>query len=185
VRFASERSSVVIIPGPACSNSDSSCGDFAERARVLTSVETPDWAHLAQDWPTGHLKLAWTRHLLKLRTELADVFTNGDYQPLDVSGPHRDHVIAFARRRGRDAAVIVATRSLAAFTDNGRMWFRPENFDAALDVSGYAIEGFADADASQLRLSDLLAQLPVAVLKARYHGAAKPAPRRKRLAAAV
>jgi (1->4)-alpha-D-glucan 1-alpha-D-glucosylmutase len=159
--------------------------DFAERVRVLATVEAPDWDRLAQDWLTGHLKLAWTRHLLKLRTELADVFANGDYQPLDVGGPHRDHVIAFARRRGRDAAVIVATRSLAAFTDNGRTWPRPENYDAALDVSGYAIEGFADADAPHLRLSDLLARLPVAVLKARYHGAAKTAPKRKRVAAAV
>ena len=48
-----------------------------------------------------------------------------------------------------------------------------ENFDAALDVGGYAVEGFADADATQLRLSDLLTHLPVAVLKARFAGAAK------------
>ena len=82
--------------------------DFAERARALAALETPDWDRLAQDWPNGHLKLAWTRHLLKLRTELSDVFANGDYQPLEVSGPHRDHVIAFARRHGRDAAIVVA-----------------------------------------------------------------------------
>jgi len=154
--------------------------DFAERSRVLASLETPDWDRLAQDWPSGHLKLAWTRHLLKLRTELADVFINGDYEPMDVTGPHRDHFIAFARRHGRDAAIIVAARSLAPFTDNGRAWPRPESYDAALNVSGYAIEGFADADASQLRLSDLLGHLPVAVLKARYHGAAKPVTKRKR-----
>jgi (1->4)-alpha-D-glucan 1-alpha-D-glucosylmutase len=147
--------------------------DFAERARVLEPLETPDWDHLVQDWPNGHLKLALTRHLLKLRTERADVFTDGDYQPLEVTGLHRDHVIAFARRHGRNAAIIVATRSLAAFTDGGRTWPRPESYDAALDVGGYAVEGFADADASQLRLSGLLGHLPVAVLRARYHGAAK------------
>ena len=71
-------------------------------------------AACAQNWPDGHLKLAWTRHLLKLRTELADVFTDGDYQPLEVSGPHRDHVIAFARRRGRDAAIVAVAKSFAA-----------------------------------------------------------------------
>jgi (1->4)-alpha-D-glucan 1-alpha-D-glucosylmutase len=27
----------------------------------------------SRKWPSGHLKLAWTRHLLRLRTELADV----------------------------------------------------------------------------------------------------------------
>ena len=96
--------------------------DFTERARALASLETPDWDGLTQDWTSGRLKLAWTRHLLKLRTELADVFANGDYAPLEVSGPHRDHVIAFARRRGRDAAIVVATRSPAAFTDDGRTW---------------------------------------------------------------
>jgi (1->4)-alpha-D-glucan 1-alpha-D-glucosylmutase len=154
--------------------------DFTERARVLDSLQEPDWDRLVQDWSSGHLKLAWTRHLLKLRTELAGVFTNGDYEPLDVSGPHRDHVVAFARRRGRDAAIVVVTRCSAAFSESGRAWPRSENYDALLNVNGYAAEGFADADASQLRLSDLLGHLPVAVLKARYHGATKPAPKRKR-----
>jgi (1->4)-alpha-D-glucan 1-alpha-D-glucosylmutase len=42
------------------------------------------------------------------------------------------------------------------------------------------VQGFADADASELRLSDLLRHLPVAVLKTRYHGAAKPARKRAR-----
>ena len=42
------------------------------------------------------------------------------------------------------------------------------------------MEGFADADATQLRLSDLLAHLPMAVLKARFNGAVKPARKRER-----
>jgi len=154
--------------------------DFAERASALASLETPDWDHLARHWPDGRLKLAWTRHLLKLRTELSDVFAGGDYQPLEPTGPHRNHVVAFARRRGRDAAIVVATRWFAAFSDGGRAWPRSESYDAALDVSGYSVQGFADADASKLRLSDVLGHLPVAVLQARYHGAAKPARKRSR-----
>jgi (1->4)-alpha-D-glucan 1-alpha-D-glucosylmutase len=121
------------------------------------------------------------RHLLKLRTELADVFTDGDYEPLEVSGPHRDHFIAFARRRGREAAIAVVTRWFAPLTDGGRHWPGRENFNATLDVDGYAVEGFADADARQLRLSDLLTHLPVAVLKASFTGAVKPAPKRNRV----
>ena len=154
--------------------------DFAERADVLGSLEAPDWTGLVQDWSSGHLKLAWTRHLLKLRTELADVFTNGDYQPLELNGGHRDHFIAFARRAGRDAAIVVVTKSSAAFTEGGRAWPRPESYDALLNLSGYSAEGFADADATQLRLADLLGHLPVAVLKAGYHGAAKSARKRNR-----
>jgi (1->4)-alpha-D-glucan 1-alpha-D-glucosylmutase len=63
---------------------------------------------------------------------------------------------------------------------SGREWPRPESYDAELNVGEYAVQGFADADASKLRLSDLLRHLPVAVLKARYHGAANPARKRNR-----
>jgi (1->4)-alpha-D-glucan 1-alpha-D-glucosylmutase len=89
-------------------------------------------------------------------------------------------VIAFARRRGRDAAIIVVMRCFAAFSESGRAWPRPERYDAELNVGEYAVQGFADADASKLRLSDLLRHLPVAVVKARYHGTAKPTHGRNR-----
>jgi (1->4)-alpha-D-glucan 1-alpha-D-glucosylmutase len=42
------------------------------------------------------------------------------------------------------------------------------------------VEGFAEADATELRLSDLLRHLPAAVLKARFVGALKPARKRIR-----
>jgi malto-oligosyltrehalose synthase len=157
--------------------------NFATRARLLATLEAPAWDRLVREWPSGHLKLAWTRQLLKLRTELADVFTDGDYEPLEVIGRHRDHFIAFARRHGRDAAIVVVPRWFAAFTDQGRNWPVSLMYDAALSVGGYAVEGFADADAMQLRLSDLLAHLPVAVLKARFNGAIKPARKRHRASA--
>ena len=152
--------------------------DFAARASALNVAERPNWRQLTTDWSNGHLKLVWTRHLLKLRTELADLFANGDYAPLDVRGRHRDHFIAYARRHGRNAVVVVAPRCLAPFTDQGRAWPMMTDVDATLDIEGYAIEGFADADASTLRLSDLLKDLPMAAVKAGYHGARQP--RRKR-----
>jgi (1->4)-alpha-D-glucan 1-alpha-D-glucosylmutase len=156
--------------------------DFKARAAVLASMDAPDWESLVRNWSNGHLKLAWTRQLLKRRTELADVFAHGDYEPLEVSGPHRDHVIAFARRRGRDAAIIAVAKSFAAFSQGGRVWPRAETFDGALKLSGYSVEGIEDgkADAAEVRLSDLFRQLPAAVLKARFEGALKPARKRSR-----
>jgi (1->4)-alpha-D-glucan 1-alpha-D-glucosylmutase len=153
--------------------------EFVTRARALDAVERPDWQQLTEDWPSGQVKLAWTRQLLKLRTELVDLFTNGDYAPLEVTGTHRDHFIAYARRHGRNAVVVVAPRCLAPFTDNGRAWPLAASIDATLNVKGYAVEKFADADASELRLSDLLKNLPVAVVKAGYHGAKRPARKRQ------
>jgi (1->4)-alpha-D-glucan 1-alpha-D-glucosylmutase len=154
--------------------------DFAERASLLPALENPDWPGLAQRWPDGHIKLAWTRHLLKVRTELAEVFTDGDYAPLQVSGPHRDHIIAFARRRGRDAAIVAVAKSFAAFSQGGRAWPRANDFDGAIGLSGYAVQGFADPDATELRLSNLFAHLPVAVLRARLTGSVKPTRKRNR-----
>jgi (1->4)-alpha-D-glucan 1-alpha-D-glucosylmutase len=92
-----------------------------------------------------------------------------------VSGPHRDHVIAYARRRGGDAVIVAVAKSFAGFSQGGRAWPRPENYDASLHVGGYAVEGFADADASQLRISDVFRHLSAAVLKARVVSAETPA----------
>jgi (1->4)-alpha-D-glucan 1-alpha-D-glucosylmutase len=149
--------------------------NFAERAAVLASVENPDWESLAQNWPSGHIKLAWTRHLLKLRTELADVFAHGDYRPLQISGPHRDHVIAFARRHGRDAVIVAVAKSFAPVAQGGRVWPRAEAFDGVLNLNGYSVQGIGGkAGATEARLSALFQQLPAVVLKAKFEGAVKP-----------
>jgi (1->4)-alpha-D-glucan 1-alpha-D-glucosylmutase len=154
--------------------------NFGERAKVLALVETPDWESMVQNWPNGHLKLAWTRHLLKLRVELSDLFANGDYEPLDVSGPRRGHVIAFARRRGHEAVIVAVAKSFAEFSDGGRVWPRAESYEATLDVSGYSVQGFAEADATALRVSDLFRHFPAAVLRARVVDAATPVKKRAR-----
>ena len=156
--------------------------DFAERASVLESVEKPNWEALAQRWPDGNIKLAWTRHLLKLRTELADVFTQGAYGPLEVSGPHRDHVIAFARRHGRHAVITAVARSFAPMSDDGRSWPSAQAFEGTLHIKGYSIEGHSKAGAAEIPLASLFQHLPAAVLKARYAGVVRPAPKRKQIA---
>jgi (1->4)-alpha-D-glucan 1-alpha-D-glucosylmutase len=143
--------------------------DFVARATLLPSLRAPDWGRLGQDWNSGHLKFGWTAHLLTLRTELADVFTHGDYQPLEVSGPHQDHVVAFARRHRHEAAIVAVGRHFAAFTDAGRAWPKGEAFEGALNVRGFAVEGIA-SDQEQLPLSVLFKDFPVAVLRASVSG---------------
>ncbi|WFU42962.1 malto-oligosyltrehalose synthase [Bradyrhizobium sp. CB82] len=144
--------------------------DFAARGDALASLKNPDWDSLGRHWQDGRLKLAWTQRLLELRAELADVFTRGDYHPLDVSGPHGDHVIAFARRHGRDAAVILVGRLFAPFTQGGREWPTAQAFDASVNVKGYAIAG---QEGNDLRLSQAFRTFPATVLKARVASAAR------------
>ena len=150
--------------------------DFAARARSLASLEQPAWDSLARDWSSDRLKLAWTRHLLKLRTELSDVFTDGEYQPLEVTGPHRDHIIAFARRRGRDAAIVAVAKSLAPFTEGGRSWPRADAFEGTIAIRDFTV----DQGGKELALSALFRNLPVSVLTAKAAHASKPAKRRVR-----
>jgi (1->4)-alpha-D-glucan 1-alpha-D-glucosylmutase len=150
--------------------------DFGLRKRLLASGESQDWRRLTQDWRSGQIKFAWTRHLLKLRSDLAEVFTHGDYVPLDVSGPHRDHVVAFARRRGRHAAVIAIVKSFAPFTDSGRAWPRIENLHGTVNLEGFLLDGVR-AGTAGVSLSSLLGDLPVTVLKARRAVAARSAQR--------
>ena len=154
--------------------------DFTERAAVLKRVEHPDWQELAREWPNGHVKLAWTRHLLRLRNQLADVFASGDYEPLEVSGPLRDHVVAFARRRGRHAVIAAVARWYAPLSEQGRTWPRGETFEGELHIDGYSFEGAGNANASRVPLASLFEHLPVAALQANYVGAAKPAAKRSR-----
>src|SRR5262249_23046033 len=104
----------------------------------------------------------------------------GDYQPLEVSGSHRDHIVAFARRRGKSAAVGVAGRLIAPFTQGGRSWPKADAIDAAVDVPGYTDEGDAD-DGHAIHGSALYRPLPSALLKASVVSAARPA-RKKAIA---
>jgi (1->4)-alpha-D-glucan 1-alpha-D-glucosylmutase len=141
-------------------------------------VERPDWQALARDWPNGHVKLAWTRHLLRLRNEMAEVFAHGDYEPLEVSGSHRDHIMAFARRRGRHAVIVTVARWFAPLSEQGRAWPRGNAFDGVLHIDGYSLEGASTSDEPRVPLAVLFRHLPVAALKANYVGVGKQASKR-------
>jgi (1->4)-alpha-D-glucan 1-alpha-D-glucosylmutase len=158
--------------------------NFAARASALASAAQPDWGELAQKWAGGHIKLAWTRHLLKLRSELADVFTDGDYEPLKVTGAHRDHIIAFARRHGRDAAIVAVGRSLAPMSGAGRNWPGADAYQGSVITTGYKVEG-AGAGASSLPLASLFQHMPVVVRRARVAGALSATPARRRSTSSI
>jgi (1->4)-alpha-D-glucan 1-alpha-D-glucosylmutase len=133
--------------------------DYASREASLISLEVPDWATLTSHWLDGRIKLAWSRELLKLRGNHPDLFSKGDYIPLEVQGRHRDHVIAFARQND-DACVIVAVcRMLGHFTDGGRTWLNTQNFDAEIDVSPLA----GATSVHSFPIADIIKTLPAGV----------------------
>jgi (1->4)-alpha-D-glucan 1-alpha-D-glucosylmutase len=61
----------------------------------------------------GRLKLFTTTLTLRARAARASLFLDGGYAPLRAVGEHRDHVFAFARRSGNQAAIACVPRLIA------------------------------------------------------------------------
>jgi (1->4)-alpha-D-glucan 1-alpha-D-glucosylmutase len=109
---------------------------------------------------------------MKLRHQHAELFSFGDYHPLEVSGPHREHIIAFARRRGREAAITVVTKGLASFTQAGRIWPHLKSLEASVHLQGLSIDGVKPGT-GEVAVGSLLRHLPAAVVTARSLSAPK------------
>jgi len=82
--------------------------DYTLRQQLLNQrrdVETS-----LADWRSGEIKLRMIQRTLALRKQAETLFSHGDYQPLAVTGPHAQHIVAFMRRWRGEAALTVALR---------------------------------------------------------------------------
>ena len=136
--------------------------------RALLASDTA-WSALASRWSDGQLKLALTRKLLQLRAHRPALFQDGHYEAVEVSGPDRDHVIAFMRLHRSERILIVVGRHFAAITDQGKHW--PQTgWNAELHVKSESRVPWRNAlqahptAAKGLNCRDLTGELPVAVL---------------------
>jgi (1->4)-alpha-D-glucan 1-alpha-D-glucosylmutase len=146
--------------------------DLPGRASMLSALTQPlDWAALASAWQDGRIKLALIARQLKLRRQLPEVFTNGSYRPLEVTGPDRNEIVAFARISGRDAVIVACGRQFGRATDGGRRWPSGEAWDATLAVERFSGISNVLTDAGKmtgpkLPIAALFDRLPVALLRA-------------------
>ena len=93
-------------------------------------------------------KLRLTQRLLGIRAQHAALFSHGQYQSIAVEGPHRDHVIAFARALGPDAVIVAVARHYAAITNGGRTTLEVGAIDATLLLDRYRISHNLLSDAA-------------------------------------
>jgi (1->4)-alpha-D-glucan 1-alpha-D-glucosylmutase len=124
----------------------------------------------------GASKLFVTWVLLELRRQQPEVFAQGRYEPLNVEGEYREHLIAFARvHESRRVVVIISRWSCKLMKANlapplGDVWG-----DTTIELGAAAgttiKELFSDADVPvqqsqmlRLRAADALAHFPFAVL---------------------
>ncbi|MFZ1884082.1 MAG: malto-oligosyltrehalose synthase [Rhodoplanes sp.] len=146
--------------------------DFTTRQAALEALPaTPDWSELAAQYPNGLIKLALTRRLLALRSEMRELFTSGNYEPIEVEGPQARQVIAFARTLRRDAVIVAVTRLFALLTDGGHRWPQASDFDAVLKLDNYAVSEShlgqgAPAARGPVNVSAVFGALPIALMRA-------------------
>jgi (1->4)-alpha-D-glucan 1-alpha-D-glucosylmutase len=132
---------------------------LAERHRIQALVDC---------WPDGRIKLALIARLLRLRALLPDVFANGDYQALAVTGARSAHALAFLRRGGGQLVLVVAGRlMLPGLQDSSGLapdpvWWGDAEVTVPPDLPlMHAVIG--EPLSTDQRISALLSKLPVGV----------------------
>ena len=155
--------------------------DYDRRSSMLSQLERlgehPQESAVSEIFhrlPDGRAKLYVTWRLLQLRRAREDLFREGGYTALRVTGEKSRHAIAFARRRGREASITVVPRLMAGLEQQpgalpcGAIWD-----DARVELP-FLEEGEVLRDAitgrelrvahGGLALADVLAWASVAVL---------------------
>jgi len=92
--------------------------DFETRKHVLNAVKgrtdgNDSGRPAVSGWSEEDLKkmkLAYTCKGLGFRRDYKDLFVGGEYLPVTVTGPQKDNVVAFLRRRGGRVALAAAGR---------------------------------------------------------------------------
>jgi (1->4)-alpha-D-glucan 1-alpha-D-glucosylmutase len=96
------------------------------RAAQVTIASLPDPAGgptavraLLRSYRDGAIKLHVVRSGLGLRRDAPELFARGSYSPVRARGKRAAHVLAFARRLGKQWAVAAAPRLTASFGTSG------------------------------------------------------------------
>jgi (1->4)-alpha-D-glucan 1-alpha-D-glucosylmutase len=148
--------------------------DFELRRWMLAEIAGSDRGALLREglanWQDGKIKLAIAAALLRCRREHADLFRQGNYEPITIEGPLSQHIIAFRRRDGVSSCIVIAGRLFArmlgdqARYDGAALWrdariTLPDSQQMLTNVlTGASVSG------PELQLSEILANAPVAVL---------------------
>jgi (1->4)-alpha-D-glucan 1-alpha-D-glucosylmutase len=161
--------------------------DYEARKKILEQVErrceggmnpASYVQEIVASWRDGRVKFFAAWKLANLRRELPQLFSNGSYEVLKVSGKRAENVFAFARFQGRRVVIAVVPKWLAT----GRAPMRQEsmrgfwantavvlparlNRECVNVFTGDTIEATRVRGGGQLPVAELLADFPVACLR--------------------
>ncbi|NJD57110.1 MAG: malto-oligosyltrehalose synthase [Nitrospirae bacterium] len=152
-------------------------GDLRKR---LSGIPRQELAlDLTEHKEDGAIKMYLIQTALSFRRDNAELFKNGEYQPIDVMGNKAEHVCAFLRRTGSRSALVAVPRFFSRLIHDtsglplGRHVWEDSflvipNADAGSEYrhifTGQMMTTVDLKGASGLYLSDVFEQFPVALL---------------------
>jgi (1->4)-alpha-D-glucan 1-alpha-D-glucosylmutase len=160
--------------------------DFERRRRLLSearhilrkpaSERATALQALLETWQDGRIKLAVVAALLDCRERERTLFAGSSYQPLEFDGPAMDHLLGYARQGHDRTCLVIVGRLFAGLIGDrqvsypgGTLWSdtalvlpnKCRHFEDALTGRTLAAQG------ERLALSEVLGDLPAAVLRGR------------------
>lgn len=147
--------------------------DFGARAAACDRARAAPVEDLIASWRDGALKLRLLQAGLELRHGAPDLFGAGDYLPLTVEGPAANHAVAFARKAGDRAVVVVAPRLCLKLLEGEAMPLVPAarwtetSVRLPKPVAGRPLRDILSGErrsGETLALAETLGTVPVAVL---------------------
>src|SRR5438445_655429 len=91
--------------------------DYERRAAMLKKLSVSSIPTLLRRWQDGRLKMFVAWKTLELRARRAEVFREGDYEPLDAG----NNVCAFTRRAGESMVLVAVPRLTMQLVKAGAM----------------------------------------------------------------
>ena len=148
--------------------------DYQKRRKFLQDIKTEssqDILQLIKELITtkenGKIKLFLTHQLLTARKTYPELFQNGDYQEIEVTGKHKDSIVAFSRNYRDKTIVAIAPRFLTKIIKPGQLPLGMEVWsDTSLKLANNNWHNLIDGQtiAGDTAVGKILQNFPVALL---------------------
>jgi (1->4)-alpha-D-glucan 1-alpha-D-glucosylmutase len=143
--------------------------DYQARAQVVGSEGSP--ASLLPHWQDGRVKQHILRKLLQDRAQAPKLYSEGDYQPLEIQGNMSDHLLAYVRQWRHEKAILIVPRLWASLVSNNNLNLDPKVWNGMNITLPHGrwvnvITGMPfNVMAKRTPVADILEAFPIAVLR--------------------
>jgi len=159
--------------------------DFDTRRSELKKAGEALTEDLVVNWRDGAIKMRLLQAGLDLRRTARNIFSEGDYLPLQIEGPAADHAVAFARLLATSAIVVVVPRLCLKLLEGQdrplvpRSRWRDTFVRLPQSIASQALRDIITAQSIRcetLELVEVLETFPVAVLSSEQQVAGMTSP---------